>query len=108
MPVEVADDKNFGEELQNNDVVVVKYFADWCGVCRLISSKYKKLSEDERFAEVKFLDVNAEQNPEARKLANVSNLPTFAVFRKGELVKADFTSKIDAVEKMIAEGLGQN
>jgi hypothetical protein len=44
---------------------------------------------------------NAEESPEARKLAGVSNLPFFAVFSKGQLVKGDFTSKQESVEGMI-------
>jgi hypothetical protein len=63
--------------------------------------KYRRLSEDERFSEITFLDVNAEKNPEARKAAGVSNLPYFAVFRKGELLDAVVSSKEEAVVEMI-------
>jgi hypothetical protein len=49
------------------------------------------------------LDVNAEENPETRKLAGVSNLPFFATFKNGVLVKADNTSKEESVELMIKE-----
>ncbi len=54
-----------------------------------------------------FLEIDAEHNPEARKLAGVTNLPFFATFKDGQLVKADFTSKVENVQAMAAE-LTQN
>lgn len=101
MAVEVVTDENFETALKDNEKVVVKYFADWCGSCRLFAPKFRRLSEDDRFGGVTFLDVNAEKNPGARKLGDVSNLPTFAVFKNGELVESVATSKEDAVVELI-------
>ncbi len=80
MSIVVATDNDFNGAIASNDKVVVKYFANWCGSCKLFSPKYKRLSNDERFSDVTFLDVNAEENPEARKVAEVNSLPFFAVF----------------------------
>lgn len=99
-------DAEFFDELKGNDKVAVKFYADWCGNCRLFSPKFKRMSEKDEYSGIKFLDVNAETNPEARKLVGVENLPTFAVFKNGELVTADFTSKEDVVDKMI-HGIAQ-
>jgi len=101
MAVELVNDSNFKEKLSANDKVVVKYFANWCGSCRLFKPKFKRLSEDGRFEGVAFLDVNAEESPEARKMAGVQNLPYFAIFKGGELVEGVPTSKEDAVVELI-------
>jgi thiol-disulfide isomerase/thioredoxin len=101
--VTVSTDQDFASLLQQHNKVVVKYFANWCGTCRLFSPKFKKMSDKAEFAGVTFLDVNAEENPEARKLAGVSNLPYFAVFKDGKLVAADTTAKEDGVEKLIQQ-----
>ncbi len=101
MAVEQINDPEFTQKLQNNNKVVVKYYADWCGSCRLFSPKYKRLSNDERFADIAFLDINAEKNPEARRMAGVSSLPYFAVFRNGELVEGLCTSKEEMVTELI-------
>jgi thioredoxin 1 len=103
MAVVTSTDQDFAAQLAENNLVVVKYYADWCGACRLFSPKFKKMADDPRFAGIQFLDVNAETSPEARKLAGVSNLPFFATFKNGHLVKGDFTAKPEAVEAMIAE-----
>jgi thioredoxin 1 len=99
--VTVSTDADFGALIQQNENVVVKYFANWCGTCRLFSPKFKKMSDKEEFSGVTFLDINAEENPEARKLAGVSNLPFFAVFKNGQLLAADTTSKEESVENLI-------
>ncbi|PTX22482.1 thioredoxin [Pontibacter mucosus] len=101
MAVIVATDNDFNEVLSSNQKVVVKYYADWCGSCRLFSPKFKRLSDDEAFAGVAFVDVNAETSPEARKLANVTNLPYFAIFKDGKLVDSVAASKEEAVRELI-------
>ncbi|RFP64789.1 thioredoxin [Hymenobacter lapidiphilus] len=100
MSVIKATDADFQQLLQENEKVVVKYYADWCGNCRLFSPKFKRLAEGNE--DMKFLDVNAENSPEARKLANVTNLPFFAVFRNGELVDTVAASKEEAVASLIS------
>ncbi|MEJ8804335.1 thioredoxin family protein [Pontibacter sp. H249] len=101
MAVILASDSDFQEVLNSNQKVVVKYYADWCGSCRLFSPKFKRMSDDEAFANVAFVDVNAETSPEARKLANVTNLPFFAVFKNGQLLDSVAASKEEAVRALI-------
>jgi thioredoxin 1 len=101
MAVELVTDLDFESKLKENDKVVVKYFADWCGSCRLFAPKYKRLAADERFESVAFLDVNAENSPEARKKAGVTTLPYFAIFKGGDLVEAISSSKEEAVVELI-------
>jgi thioredoxin 1 len=101
MAVELVTDSDFESKLKENDKVVVKYFADWCGSCRLFAPKYKRLAADERFEKVIFLDVNAENSPEARKKAGVTTLPYFAIFKNGALVEAISSSKEEAVVDLI-------
>ncbi|RSK48024.1 thioredoxin family protein [Hymenobacter rigui] len=100
MSVTKATDADFQQLLQENEKVVVKYYADWCGNCRLFSPKFKRLAEQNEG--MTFLDVNAETSPEARKLASVTNLPFFAVFRNGELVDTVAASKEEAVASLIS------
>lgn len=102
MGVFKSEDTSFKSDI-SKPKVVVKYYADWCGSCKLFSPKFKRLSEDERFKDVVFLDVNAEQNPEARKMAGVSTLPYFAVFKDGILLDAKSTAKEDVLIEMLSK-----
>ncbi len=96
-------DENFKQELESSEKVVVKYYADWCGSCRLFNPKFKRLAGDDRFEGVKFLNINAESNPEARKLAGISNLPSFSIFEGGQLKETIFTSKEEIVVDLISK-----
>ncbi|MDX5320730.1 MAG: thioredoxin family protein [Bacteroidota bacterium] len=96
-----VSDQEFNEIIQSKDKVVVKFYADWCGNCRLFAPKFNKMSDKPEYQDITFLDVNAENSPEARKLAGVSNLPFFATFKDGNLVASDFTSKEEVVERLL-------
>jgi thioredoxin 1 len=101
MAVTTVTDTNFNQALTTHNKVIVKYYADWCGSCKLFAPKYKRLSSDERFTGIEFLEVNAEENPEARKTALVDNLPFFAIFKDGQLVEGSATSKEENVVAML-------
>lgn len=103
MAVIKATDADYKELLDNNSKVAIKFFADWCGSCKLIAPKFRRMSEAEENAGITFLDVNAEENPEIRKWVGVNNLPFFAMVNQGEIITADFTSKVDLVEKMLTQ-----
>ena len=94
-------DQDFQEQLNNHPKAIVKFYADWCGSCKLFSPKFKRLNNDERFTEIGFLNVNAEENPEARKIAEVDSLPFFAIFKDGKLVEGSATSKEEYVISML-------
>jgi len=104
MSVIKATDADFESALSSNQKTIVKYFADWCGSCKLISPKFKRMSDDERFADVQFLEVNAEENENARKIGGVNNLPFFAAFSGKTLIEGAATNKEDAIVSLI-EGL---
>jgi thiol-disulfide isomerase/thioredoxin len=105
MALTLATDQNFNQLLQDNSLVLVKYYADWCGNCKLIAPKVRRISEEEQYAGIIFVDINAEENPEARKTAGVDILPFFAAFKNGELVGGSAASKIEFVQELIANKL---
>ena len=103
MAVVTVTDAEFKKELEGNKKVVVKYYADWCGSCRLFSPKYKRVSNEEELQDVVFLEVDAEKNPEARKAAGVDNLPFLAAFKDGQLVEGSAGSKEEYLRSLIAK-----
>ena len=95
------DQDNLAEIVNSNDTVVVQYMAGWCGNCRLMKPKFKKMaSENENTV---FLLVDAEKYPESRKLATVDNLPTFATFKNGAFVNQVQTNKLEVLKELVDE-----
>lgn len=101
MAVTTLTDPEFAAKMAAPGTVVVKYFADWCGSCKLFAPKFRRISDEAGMEGVSFVEINAETNPEARKAAGVSNLPFVAVFKDGKLVDGAATNKEDLVKELI-------
>jgi thiol-disulfide isomerase/thioredoxin len=100
MLIELQED-NLHEIVESNKNVVVLFSAGWCGNCRLMKPKFKRLStENESSA---FVIVDAEKYPLSRKLATVNNLPTFAGYQNGVLVNQVQTNKEEQLKTLIDE-----
>jgi len=87
--------------VNQNDKVAVQFSASWCGNCRIMKPKFKKLASEND--NITFVIIDAENAPESRKLADVSNLPTFATFVGGKLVNETQTNKADILIDLINE-----
>ena len=92
---------NLQEIVANNTTVVVQYSATWCGNCRIMKPKVKKLASEQE--NVTFVIADAEKFPESRSLADVSNLPTFATFVDGKFVNQVQTNKFDVLKELVNE-----
>ena len=87
--------------ISENQKVVVQYSASWCGNCRIMKPKFKKMATENEA--ITFVLVDAENLPESRKLANVSNLPTFATFVNGKLLNETQTNKAEILAELVNE-----
>ena len=81
--------------------VVVQYMATWCGNCRIMKPKFKKLATENENME--FVLIDAEKFPESRQLAQVDNLPTFATFVDGVKVNQTQTNKFEVLKDLVNE-----
>lgn len=97
---ELTED-NLNQHIADDKTTIVQYSAGWCGNCRMIKPKFKRMAEEQE--DSKFFIVDAEKFPNSRSLANVNNLPTFAAFRNGELLKQIQTNKADVLKTFIDE-----
>jgi thiol-disulfide isomerase/thioredoxin len=100
MVQELTED-NLETIVNTNDKVIVQYSATWCGNCRIMKPKFKKLASEND--DTSFIIVDAEKFPESRKLADVSNLPTFATFVGGAKKNQVQTNKFDVLKELVSE-----
>ncbi|PZR21888.1 MAG: thiol reductase thioredoxin [Flavobacterium psychrophilum] len=92
---------NLAEIVAGNETVIVQYSAGWCGNCRIMKPKFKKMATENE--NVTFVIADAENFPESRKLAKVDNLPTFATFKNGALVNQVQTNKVEVLTDLVNE-----
>ncbi|MFC0343848.1 thioredoxin family protein [Epilithonimonas hispanica] len=100
MYIELTED-NLQQIVSENDKVVVQYGATWCGNCRIMKPKFKKLASENDA--IPFYYVDAEKLPESRKLATVDNLPTFAIFQGGTLKNQVQTNQAESLINLFSE-----
>ncbi len=92
---------NLQEVVESNQSVMVQYGATWCGNCRLVKPKFKRIGGEN--PDVAFVYVDAEKFPNSRKLAEVANLPTFAGFKNGKLVAQSQGNKEEIIRSILHE-----
>jgi len=72
---------NFRETYENNDILIVDFWASWCGPCMSFMPTYEKVSED--FPDVVFGKVDPELEQELASHFSIRSIPTLMVIRSG-------------------------
>ena len=90
---------NFADTIKNNSVVVVDFWAPWCGPCRMIAPIIEELSEEYKDKGVVIGKVNTDENQELAMQFGIRSIPTILFFKNGELVD----SMIGAAPKQMYE-----
>ncbi|MGB3607846.1 MAG: thioredoxin family protein [Psychroserpens sp.] len=99
--VKELEQDNLAQLISENETVVVQYSATWCGNCRIMKPKFKKLASENE--DITFIMADAEKFPESRKLATVDNLPTFATFKNGEFSNQTQTNKFEVLKELVED-----
>lgn len=85
MTVEV-NDSNFEEKVLKSDKpVIVDFWAEWCGPCRMIGPIVEELSEDYK-DQVVCTKLDVDSNPGVASKYGIRNIPTILFFKNGEIV----------------------
>ena len=86
MVLEIKSENFNNEVIGYNGVIVVDFFANWCGPCRKLAPLLEEV-ETELNSKVRFAKINTDENIEMAKKYQVSGLPTLMIFKNGEAVE---------------------
>lgn len=92
----VLTDANFDETIQSDKPVLVDFWAEWCGPCKMIGPAVEELANDYEGKAV-VAKLNVDENPMTTAKFGVRSIPTLLVFRKGQVVD----KQVGAVPKSI-------
>jgi thioredoxin len=86
MAVGKVSDADFeAEVLKANGPVVVDFWAEWCGPCRMIGPVLEELSAGNLNGKVKIVKLNVDENPATAQKYGIMSIPTLMIFKNGEL-----------------------
>lgn len=98
-------DQSFEQEVLKSKIpVLVDFYAEWCGPCKMVAPTIDELATEYE-GKVKIGKVNTEESLDIAQKYGVMSIPTFIIFKDGQVVdqftgarpKGDFKSKLDAL-----------
>lgn len=93
---------NYDEVIKNNSVVLVDFYADWCGPCKMLAPVIEEIASEH--SEITVGKVNVDEAPELAMKYGIVSIPTLIALKNGEVsaMKVGYCQK-DAVLDMISK-----
>jgi thioredoxin 1 len=99
---EVTDSTFEKDVLKSDKTVVVDFWAEWCGPCKMMGPIFESISKE--ISDAKFVKLNVDESQDTAQAYGVQSIPTFIVFKKGKevdrivggLPKPMFKAKLEA------------
>jgi thioredoxin 1 len=82
----VTDASFEADVLKSEKLVLVDYWAEWCGPCRQVAPVLEAIAA-EHGDKIEIVKLNVDENPEVTRKYGILNIPTLGVFQNGEVVK---------------------
>lgn len=84
--VNIFNEENFENEVEKSEgIVIVDFYADWCGPCKMMSPIIDQIAEEN--SDIKVGKVNCDEEPNLAIKFDVMSIPTILIFKKGKLIK---------------------
>ena len=84
MPTTQITKETFNDTINNNNIVLVDWWAEWCGPCRSFAPVFEEASG--KHPDIVFGKIDTEAQPELSAMARIASIPTIMAFREGVLI----------------------
>lgn len=102
--IKLFNDDNFDQGISHG-VVLIDFYADWCGPCRMLTPVVEELAQ-EMAGKVVIAKVDTDQSVNVAARFEVTSIPTLILFKNGQIFKRVVGLKdLDALRKMVSEAL---
>ena len=81
----LTNSNEFEQEIQG-PVVVVDFYADWCGPCQMLAPVLEQLEKE---TSIKIVKINVDETPDIARAFRIMSIPTLMLFKDGKLVKKE-------------------
>lgn len=86
MSIQKLNEDNFKPTIEGSDkLIIVDFYADWCGPCKMVAPIMEEISEENNDLEV--YKVNIDESPQIAKELSVKSIPTIISFKNGQVHK---------------------
>ena len=82
-PVMELTSQNFNQEISNNDLLLVDFWAEWCGPCKSMHPIFTRMAK--KYKQVRFARVNVDNAQDIAMKYGVQSIPTFMMFKNGDI-----------------------
>ena len=80
------DDKSFKQEVLKEDLpVLVDFWAEWCGPCRMVAPVVEQIAKEYK-GRLKVFKLNVDEAPKTASSYGIMSIPTLAIFKNGKIV----------------------
>lgn len=98
--INLTKDSYHNEIMETEKVVVIDFWATWCGPCKMMAPVVEEVAKD--YPDVKVCKVNVDEEPELSNAFKIVSIPTIVVIKNGEIIDSvvGYRPKED-IEKII-------
>nr|2MMN_A Chain A, Thioredoxin [Plasmodium falciparum 3D7]2MMO_A Chain A, Thioredoxin [Plasmodium falciparum 3D7] len=95
----VTSQSEFDSIISQNELVIVDFFAEWCGPCKRIAPFYEECSKT--YTKMVFIKVDVDEVSEVTEKENITSMPTFKVYKNGSSVDTLLGANDSALKQLI-------